>query len=95
MEENVEDNIEEEFEIEEHGDTKMITTNNPVLPDDSVEPKVEQTDNFEPEIDQINELIYDLEAYIAEGMYIRSYKSRIVRVLISTGQRHRRSNTRE
>ena len=48
----------------------MITTNNPVLPDDSVEPKVEQTDNFEPEIDQIDELIDDLEADIAEGMDI-------------------------
>ena len=49
MEENMEDNIEEEFEIEKHGDTKMITKNNPVLTDDSVEPKLEQTDNFDPE----------------------------------------------
>ena len=70
MEENVEDNIEEEFEIEKYGDTKMITTNNPVLPDDSDEPKLEQNDNFEPEIDRIDEIIDDLEADISEGMDI-------------------------
>ena len=66
----MEDNIEEEFEVEEQGDTKMIIPNTPVLPDDSVEPKIEQTDNFEPEIDQIDELIDDLEADISEGMDI-------------------------
>ena len=66
----MEDNIEEEFEIEENRDIKMITTNNTVLPDDSVEPKLEQTDDFELEIDKIDELIDDLEADIAEGMDI-------------------------
>ena len=32
--------------------------------------KIEQTDNFKPEIDRINQLIDDLEADIAEGMDI-------------------------